>query len=161
MPSLLARHIWTHFGSLLGIRFGTHFWSILEVVSGLILELIRDSFWNSFGARKVSRKVARKYTDSQSQPGKLALHASQVLSNYGSWTGACGPSWSCRVSHPKDVTVGALGPAGEDELMRVVFGCITLQNGRLLKGVGTPLSAPGFGLISGPFRRRFRDSFWS
>ena len=23
--------------------------------------------------------------------------------NYGSWTDACGRSWSCRVSHPKDV----------------------------------------------------------
>ena len=59
-PSLWPRHIWTHFGSLLGIRFRTHFCSILEAVSGLILELIRDSFWTSFEAPKTSRKVARR-----------------------------------------------------------------------------------------------------
>ena len=31
---------WTHFGSLSEDRFRTHFWSILETVLGLILELI-------------------------------------------------------------------------------------------------------------------------
>ena len=39
-PTLRPRHFWTHFGSLLEDRFGTHFWSISEAVSGLILELI-------------------------------------------------------------------------------------------------------------------------
>ena len=45
-PTLWARHFWTPFGSLLGIRFRTHFWSIWEAVSGLMLELIRDSCWS-------------------------------------------------------------------------------------------------------------------
>ena len=39
-PTLSARHFWTHFGSLLGIQFGTHFCFISEAVSGPILELI-------------------------------------------------------------------------------------------------------------------------
>ena len=58
-------------------------------------------------------------------------------------------------------SIGALGPAGEDELMRVVFGGHTLHNERLLERVGTTLVPTGPGLISAPFRRRFRDSFWS
>ena len=64
MPTLSPRHIWTPFGSLLEDRFGTHFWSILETVLGLILELIRDSCWNSFGAPKVSRRGTRRHTES-------------------------------------------------------------------------------------------------
>ena len=39
-PTLSPRHFWTPFGSLLEDRFGTHFCSISEAVSGLILELI-------------------------------------------------------------------------------------------------------------------------
>ena len=56
------------------------------------------------------------------------------------------------------MSIGALEPAGEDELMRVVFGWHTLQDGRLLDRVGTTLVPTGSGLISGPFRRRFRES---
>ena len=63
-PSLSGRHIWTHFGSILEDRFGTHFWSILETVLGLMLELIRDSFWSSFGVPEASRKVARRHMES-------------------------------------------------------------------------------------------------
>ena len=40
VPTLYPPHFWTHLGSLQGIRFGIHFWSISEAVSGLILELI-------------------------------------------------------------------------------------------------------------------------
>ena len=54
-PTLYPHDFWTHFGSLLEIRFGTHFFTILEAVSG-------DSFWSWFGASKVSRRVARRYT---------------------------------------------------------------------------------------------------
>ena len=44
----------------------------------------------------------------------MAVVRKRERNYYGSWTGACGPSWSCRVSHPKDVSFlvlfGALGP---------------------------------------------------
>ena len=40
VPTLYPPHFWTPFGSLLEDRFGTHFCSISEAVSGLILELI-------------------------------------------------------------------------------------------------------------------------
>ena len=58
-----------------------------------------------------------------------AAQANNLDLRYGSWTGACGPSWSCRVSHPH---------AGPDELMRVVFGGTTLQiQTPLASGAGT------------------------
>ena len=40
VPCTAPRHFSRHFRSLLGIRFRIHFWSLLEAVSGLILELI-------------------------------------------------------------------------------------------------------------------------
>ena len=104
-------------------------------------------------------------------------------SYYGSWTGACGPSWSCRVSHPKDVSFlvlfGALEPGEpQDRLWSRRRGSNIIKiDGWALPGPSGPslrarhifffglTLAPswgsGLGLISGPFRSRFRDSFWS
>ena len=70
-------------------------------------------------------------------------------------------------------SIGALEPAGSDELMRVVFGSHTLQiRTPLASGAGTwaQLSPSsnlehniwnGLGFISDPFRKRFRDTIWS
>ena len=109
--------VWDPFLVHFGDGFGTHF--------GVHLERLNYPVEEQEGIRKLRRSV--------SQPGKLPLHASQVrvlyhhprphphphfhnYHYYGSWTGACGPSWSCRVSHPKDVSFlvlsGALGPGG-------------------------------------------------
>ena len=57
--------------------------------------------------------------------------------------------------------VGALEPAGPDELMRVAYGRHTLHNERLLERVGITRVPTGSGFISGPFRRRLRNAFWS
>ena len=46
-PTLYSAHFWIHFGSILEDRFGTHFWSILETVLGLILELILELIWSA------------------------------------------------------------------------------------------------------------------
>ena len=95
---------------------------------------------------------------------------------YGSCTDACGRSWSCRVSHPKDVVQElwdlwrrwtGYGPGwGGQTLLIMMDGrspgelcqpCTHTIFGLTL----APVWGSGFGLISGPFRRRFRNSFWT
>ena len=70
----------------------------------------------SLGYGSVQRSAIWQSATLQTIPsGILSYHRRMTdLRLYGSWTGACGPSWSCRVSHPKDVSFlvlfGALGP---------------------------------------------------
>ena len=56
---------------------------------------------------------------------------------HGSCTDACGRSWSCRVSHPKGCSVGALGPGeAEDRLSS------RRRGSNLIKIDGWPLPGP-------------------
>ena len=83
------------FGSISGPfwrRFRTHFWSLLEAVSALILELIWSvevTYPGTYQGR--ARRDLRR---SVSQPGKLPLHAPQV----DVWTlpGPSGPTLLAR-----------------------------------------------------------------
>ena len=116
----------------------------------------RDSFWSSFGAPKVSWKVARRYTKSQ----KIRI-----------------PTWKASVARFSGwfflelwnlVRLGTgSGPGGGGQtslklmdgrsLVPLRQACTHVTFGLTL----APFWGSGLGLISGPFRRRFRDSFWS
>ena len=89
-----------HFGG----GFGTQFCSNLEAVSGLILELTRDSFWTSFGVPKVSRKVARRHTESQ----QIRI-----------------PTWKASVARFSGIIIGVVGP------LHPTGACGGASNGRV------------------------------
>ena len=61
-----------HFGG----GFGTHFWSILQAVSGLMVDLILSAL----SIPESSKKANGISEDPSPKLGKLSLHAFQVLS---------------------------------------------------------------------------------
>ena len=75
VPTLSPRHFWIHFGSLLEDRFGTHFCSISEAVSGLILELI----WSAESILEGSRKAYAETQARESPDLRREQNGPQIL----------------------------------------------------------------------------------
>ena len=153
--------VWDPFLGHFGDGFGTHF--------GAHLERLNYPVEEQEGIRKLRRSV--------SQPGKLPLHSSQVTEAERTLAAPAGvaasairrmsPFWFfLELWNWLDTGTGS-GPGGGGQTsLKLMDGrsLVPLDQPCLHLTFGLPLApswGSGFGLISGPFRRRFQDSFWS